>query len=573
MVVLAANLVTGTYARSLFTINPQESDGSESAGVTLHNHGTVDNQYQNIFIENWGDVSTFARIRLREYMEFGEGAGNKNPSENFSTPLIPTAELNNTDTWHIHIPHNNETPNICSFGYEASLFHTYWEWTMGGQKYFYPVPEHKRSSAMESGDRYVDSGSPPHLHANSPDSPYGIPVSQTMSSEVVTMAQWVNAGKPIGNYWVIDTDGWAYWANAIAPGTATGLLLHRTEMIEAIPSDFFYAIHVEMQVVYNMYGTPDYFTRWGEEHNGYGWTEKGEALMQRVTQDDPEKANFSNENIESDSQIIGDTIYLLPGSSATLSLRDANESEISVSPYDISGINLVQLENNLWHLSLDESLPEFLTFFLTLQQGESIFNRIAGTIRVVVIPEGAIDVVEGRNGTHFVSFGNNSFRPLWENVRGDLYVGCWISGSDIVHEDFAIISTLPIINDIVYLRQGEHFSLSVIGTSSEFQRISGNFPLETEYFSISGNASQRTNLVYAKENAPVGTSFDVHVSQHCSDLTLLGERQTVMVTVIPKEADGVLVGESGRIYIEYNGSFRELTENEMGPPISEDQIT
>jgi len=354
-------------------------------------------------------------------------------------------------------------------------------------------------------------------------------------------------------------------------------LLHKAEMIGSVSSDFFYAIHVEMQVVYNIHSTdaPDHYTIWGEEDNGYGWTEKGEALMQRLTQDDLEKATFSAENIESNNPIIGDTIYLLPGSSATLSLRDADLSEntkISVSPHDISGINLVQLENHLWQLNLDESLPEFLTFFLTLQQGESIYHRIAGSVRVVVIPEGAVEVVEGRNGTHFVGFGNNSFRPIFEDVRGDLYIGCWISRSDVFHEYFAVISTLPIINDIVYLRQGERFSLSVIGTSSEFQRISGNFPLETEYYSISGNASQRTNTVYAKETAPVGTSFNVHVSQHCSDLSLLGERQTIMVTVIPQYADGVTVGESGRVYVEYNGTFRELTENEMGPPISEEQI-
>jgi len=505
-------------------------------------------------------------------MEFGNGAGNINPAENFSTSLIPNAELNDTDTWHIHIPHN-EAPHKCSFGYEVSLFHTYWEWTMGGQKYFYPVPEHKRTSVMENGDRYVDSGSPLDLDANSPNSPYGNPVMQTLSSEVITMAQWINAGRPIGNYWVIDTDGWAYWADAIAPGTATGLLLNKAERIEANPisDDFYYAIHVNMQHSHNIYGAPDFYIEWGENYNG-GWTENGEALMRRIAQDEPENAPSSAENIVSDVPIVGNTIYLRPGSYAWLSLRDAYVSAAGFSPYDIYGINLVQIESNLWQLYIDESLPDFSSFLLTLQQGESIVHRIAGSVRVVIIPEGAVEVVEGRDGTHFVGYGNNSFRPINEDSRGNFYAGCWISGSDIFHNYFAVISTLPIINEIVYLRQGERFSLSVTGTSSEFQRISGNFPQDTEYFSISGMASRRTNSIYAKENAPVGTSFNVYVSQHCSNLTLLGERQTIMVTVIPREADGVTVGESGRVYVEYNGAFRELTDNEMGPPISEEQI-
>ena len=39
-----------------------------------------------------------------------------------------------------------------------------------------------------------------------------------------------------GDFWVWDDDGWAYWANAIQPDTATGLLLDGIELINP-PSD------------------------------------------------------------------------------------------------------------------------------------------------------------------------------------------------------------------------------------------------------------------------------------------------------------------------------------------------
>lgn len=48
---------------------------------------------------------------------------------------------------------------------------------------------------------------------------------------VITMAQWTAAGKPIGHFWVVDTDDWAYWANPLMPGEATSLLLDGIRLI------------------------------------------------------------------------------------------------------------------------------------------------------------------------------------------------------------------------------------------------------------------------------------------------------------------------------------------------------
>ena len=66
----------------------------------------------------------------------------------------------------------------------------------------------------------------------------------TQTATVLTMAEWKAQGSPVGPYWVYDTDGWAYWAQPILPGEATGLLLDGIELKEVIQDDWYYGINV-----------------------------------------------------------------------------------------------------------------------------------------------------------------------------------------------------------------------------------------------------------------------------------------------------------------------------------------
>ncbi len=66
----------------------------------------------------------------------------------------------------------------------------------------------------------------------------------TVSAQVITMAQWLEDGEQQGNYWVYDTDGWAYWAAPIMPGQATGLLLDEIKMTQNPGEKCYYAINV-----------------------------------------------------------------------------------------------------------------------------------------------------------------------------------------------------------------------------------------------------------------------------------------------------------------------------------------
>jgi len=76
-----------------------------------------------------------------------------------------------------------------------------------------------------------------------------------ITNGVITMYQWEQAYRPSGNFWVKDTDGWFYWAVALAPavevdgdlvGGATALLLNGIEVRDITDEGVEYAIQVDV---------------------------------------------------------------------------------------------------------------------------------------------------------------------------------------------------------------------------------------------------------------------------------------------------------------------------------------
>ena len=65
----------------------------------------------------------------------------------------------------------------------------------------------------------------------------------------MTMQEWIAAGSNPGAYWVWDEDGWAYWAQPIQPGEATGLLLDGIELKSTLSDSWYYGINVVGQFV------------------------------------------------------------------------------------------------------------------------------------------------------------------------------------------------------------------------------------------------------------------------------------------------------------------------------------
>ena len=78
---------------------------------------------------------------------------------------------------------------------------------------------------------------------------------EIITNGVITMQQWNQADRPRGNFWVKDTDGWFYWAVALAPATevddnlvggATALLLNGVEVDDMTDEGVEYAVQVDV---------------------------------------------------------------------------------------------------------------------------------------------------------------------------------------------------------------------------------------------------------------------------------------------------------------------------------------
>jgi len=141
--VAAAITLSGTFAwQSISQMVLNEATEPTNPGGRLHDDfsGYGPNDTKDIYVENFGSEPIYARVRLDEYMEIGEGAGLKgtagpggitpNP-DNHATSLVSTAKINDMTTWTTHIPAANQT-EACTGG-DAEKFHDYWTWYMGGQ--------------------------------------------------------------------------------------------------------------------------------------------------------------------------------------------------------------------------------------------------------------------------------------------------------------------------------------------------------------------------------------------------------------------------------------------------------
>ena len=278
--VVAAVLVvvialTGTYAwRSISQTALNEAASGGNPGGRLHDDFNGSNK--DIYVENFGDIPIFARIQLREYMETGKDAGiNKDDPNRDATPVLAGTDINDISAWTVHTPGDSH----------ASFHSEYWKWTLGGEPVFMPTfNKNKDSLAADingtfagpdgdpatDNDRYGDyvnytlgeqkTGSAVYdADADEEDegeaAVEGVDIETreethaakaTQNATVLSMAEWKAQGAPRGKYWVYDTDGWAYWAEAIQPGEATGMLLDGIELQKNL-TDWYYAIKVTAQ--------------------------------------------------------------------------------------------------------------------------------------------------------------------------------------------------------------------------------------------------------------------------------------------------------------------------------------
>jgi hypothetical protein len=269
--------VAGTYAWTNFNngvVNEFAGSDEKPGGTT---HDDLDNPNKDVYVENWGNVPIFIRIRLSEYMEIGNNAG-KDTTDKQVTIIGPgNPILTDRKTWKTHVPYNGDV----TIGDGGDSFSQYWKWKMGGQKWYMPVSDANKKDGYIDQNKTVYTGTEPG-------------VKQTQNAVVITMAEWIAQGKQIGDFWVGDTDGWFYWASPLAPGSATGLLLDSVSKLKDITGDlggsYYYAIYVttQMATAFSEGESPDDYTNFGDSDNG-GWTDEGEDLLDVITGGDRNK--------------------------------------------------------------------------------------------------------------------------------------------------------------------------------------------------------------------------------------------------------------------------------------------
>jgi hypothetical protein len=275
LVLAVAILSMGTLAYTNFIQDAKnEFIGFVNHGVRIHDdYKEVYNAYdtdKDIYVENYGDSPLLVRIRLDEFYRVG------------STILIGDPGAVSTD------------PSVGWKTYTGTLTgaHVDWKWSYGGQKYYLPTeninnadphPDNVFSrtlyandgtpatvgsataqgpattsdtrpfTAGDVGGKWTNNIFPTYDLSNNgghtPDAPYtSKTVEQTLGATVMTMKEWVDAGKNQGAFWIMDTDGWFYWGQTLQSGQATGQLLNKVTLENhALLDNYFYGINAVLQ--------------------------------------------------------------------------------------------------------------------------------------------------------------------------------------------------------------------------------------------------------------------------------------------------------------------------------------
>ena len=259
--VAAALALGGTFAwQSISQTALNEASDIVNPGGRLHDD--FDGSNKDVYVENFADDRIFARVKLQEYFEFV-----MNPDTDVEKAITVAGEKadDGTVTYATHY-----------FGQENAT-DEWWEWATGGSTTYMPTFNKNKDSLKadvngtyestdEDGNRYADyvkyaDGEEVTAYAtydadsNSVEDETVNEVEEThtakstLGATLMSMQEWINAGFQPGDYWVYDSDGWVYWANAIEPGTATGLLLDGIEPAQVFDDSWYYAINVVAQFV------------------------------------------------------------------------------------------------------------------------------------------------------------------------------------------------------------------------------------------------------------------------------------------------------------------------------------
>ena len=399
----------GTFAwQSISQTALNETMDTINPGGRLHDdfNGKNKDVYVENFTEGEGATTIYARVRLDEYMEIGVAGG-------AATPLVAETSRDDVTTWTTRLP---GTENMT----EDTTFGAYWDWSMGGQTTYMPTFNMNKDSlkADINGtydgtsdaddvhyDDYVDYSLPENAtktddeiyDADTNDVDEADPiegtnittvadqahtVKQTGTATVITMQQWIEEyDMAPGAYWVWDTDGWAYWAQGIEPGEATGLLLD--EIVQSNPpsDSWYYGINVVGQFVTAddigfLNGTGFY-----DESAGAAPTANAELLLETITGTNIPSSKVTVTAADSAATVAaGNTLQF---TAAVADKEDETIAEATVT-WSLSGAQQADTtisETGLLTVSASEAADTELTVTATYMDGdEAVTDSVTVTV-------------------------------------------------------------------------------------------------------------------------------------------------------------------------------------------------
>jgi hypothetical protein len=256
-------------------------------------------------------------------MEIGMGAG-KSDNENKSTSLISDAKKDDMESWRIHVPDDFNVSEPSS-----DHFHMYAKWQMGGQKYYFPGTPNSAGNGLTA--------------TSSNDT--GVIARQTPNAKVISMVEWHNLGNVIDDYWVMDSDGWAYWTKPLLPNESTGILLANIFLDADANDDYYYSVYVASQIA-----TPEGNAHYNNFEKIGGWTDSGKSLLETLFLSTTTLTDIS---ITSDRMVKDGIIYANPGEFVTLTAFGSNGS---------SEIDWMYAERPTFSVSINENIATAAIF-------------------------------------------------------------------------------------------------------------------------------------------------------------------------------------------------------------------
>ena len=296
----AALLLTGTFAwQSISQTALNEASDVINPGGRLHDD--FNGSDKNVYVENFAEDEIFARVRFDEYMEIivNHGGGDAQKTEvvtagatkedtttyvthkfgetNATDPYwnwvmggadseaayyMPTFNLNK-DSLAADV---NGVFNGANFGItdkdDGNQYANYVDYSEVTEKSGYEIYDGDTNNVDELSQQHgqlkdlteavnaiIDSGDITGYEENLVLTENTVTHNAAQvndQTDLIAMEDW--DGNP-GPFWVYDTDGWCYWAQPIASGETTGLLMDGIALDGVMDDTWYYAINVVAQFV------------------------------------------------------------------------------------------------------------------------------------------------------------------------------------------------------------------------------------------------------------------------------------------------------------------------------------